>query len=110
MRSRLRELPTCTGVPPCLPQRPRGYTTTGAKSTSGVGGCRGGRVRRLDVPTIDDRPLYDAYIANRASAALAVAVHLGWFARLEQGVAISALAEANGFSHRGVRLVLVALH
>lgn len=66
-------------------------------------------MRRLDVPTIDDRPLYDAYIANRASAALAVAVRLGWFPQLDVGATAADLARANGFSERATGLVLVAL-
>jgi hypothetical protein len=66
-------------------------------------------MRRLDVPTLDDRPVYDAYIANRASAALAVAVHLGWFDRLITPQTAADLAAAGGLSLRGVTLVLTAL-
>ena len=66
-------------------------------------------MRRLDVPNVDDRPLYDAYIANRASAALAVAVHLGWFDRLTTPRSAAELAEPNSLSIRGVTSVLTAL-
>ena len=59
---------------------------------------------------LDDRRVYDAYVASRMSAALAVGVRVGLFDRLDEGPATAAaLGEALGFAPRGVRSLLVAL-
>ncbi len=62
------------------------------------------------LPGDDDTPLYDLYIANRASAALAVAVRIGLFPRLAQGSADAvALAAELGFAPRPTEALLIGL-
>lgn len=59
---------------------------------------------------LDDRRVYDAYIAGRLSAALAAAVRLGLFDLLDGGPrAVSAIAEELGLARRGAEGLLAAL-
>ncbi len=59
---------------------------------------------------LDDRPIYDSYIAGRRSAALTVAVHVGLFDALDQGpLTLAELEQRLGFSARGTRSLMVAL-
>ena len=61
---------------------------------------------------IDDKRVYDAYIAGRRSAAVAAAVRAGLFdllARGEAPVPLERIREAMGWSERGTRSMLDAL-
>ena len=59
---------------------------------------------------VDDRPVYDAYVASRQSAALAVGVRVGLFEHLAQAPAnLQALSQQFSFSLRGTRSLLTAL-
>lgn len=59
---------------------------------------------------LDDRRVYDAYVAGRMGAALAVGVRVGLFDRLdEEPLSARDLAEALGFAPRGMRALLIAL-
>lgn len=58
---------------------------------------------------LDDRTVYDAYVAGRMSAALAVGVRLGLFDRLDRSPATAQeLVEEFELSARGVRSYLAA--
>ncbi len=66
--------------------------------------------RAATTPAPTQQRVYDAYIAGRQSAALAAAVRIGLFDRLERGAAgESALARELGLAERGVRLLCRAL-
>ena len=59
---------------------------------------------------LDDRPIYDAYVAGRQSAALTVGVRVGLFDKLDQTpLDLQSVAAEFDFSLRGARSLLVAL-
>ncbi len=59
---------------------------------------------------LDDRAVYDAYVAGRQSAALTVGVRVGLFDALDRGpLDVQTVAANFGFSLRGARSLLVAL-
>ena len=59
---------------------------------------------------LDDQRVYDAYVAGRMSAALAVGVRVGLFDRLDEGpCSTDDLAAALEFAPRGMRSLLIAL-
>ena len=59
---------------------------------------------------LDDRRVYDGYIASRVSAALAVGVRVGLFDLLDRGARTEAeVARALELAPRGVRALLAAL-
>jgi acetylserotonin N-methyltransferase len=66
--------------------------------------------RRLEIPDLDDLPVYDLYIANRWSAAVAVAVHVGLFDWMTgREVTILDVAEHFGWSERGAESLATVL-
>lgn len=59
---------------------------------------------------LDDQRVYDAYVAGRAGAALAVGVRVGLFDRLDAApLTEDELAQALGFQARGLRSLMTAL-
>lgn len=61
---------------------------------------------------LDDKRVYDAYVAGRQSAALAAAVRAGLFdrlARAETPLSFSGIRESMSWSERGTRSMLAAL-
>ncbi len=61
---------------------------------------------------LDDKRVYDAYVAGRQGAAMAAAVRAGLFdhlARAEAPVSFAGVREAMGWSERGTRSMLAAL-
>ena len=59
---------------------------------------------------LDDRAIYDAYVAGRQSAALTVGVRVGLFDKLDQTpLDVQSIATEFDFSLRGARSLLVAL-
>ena len=59
---------------------------------------------------LDDRAIYDAYVAGRQSAALTVGVRVGLFDKLDQTpLDVQSIATKFDFSLRGARSLLVAL-
>jgi len=66
--------------------------------------------RSPDAFPLDDRSVYDAYVAGRLSAALAAGVRSGLFDRLDAGpLDLDGIARELGLAPRGVRALVAAL-
>lgn len=73
------------------------------------GGARRARPARFP---LDDKRVYDAYVAGRQSAAMCVAVRAGlfdWLAADGAGASLEAVAARTGWSARGTRSMISAL-